>query len=168
MLGRSLPPRVRRSHSSDAVSEVSRRTRVRRLIAVLGTAVLLAGVLAPAALATSTTNPLSGGVSPISPVSPATSTSTTPTVVNTSTSSQGSSSLSTSSALVVVIVAAVLIIGIAYFIRRDARRHAPVRAGAGGGDVGSQGRRTGSKAPPKQRKLSAAERKRRKRGRAKR
>ena len=189
-----LPAIIRRS---DTVSDISRPARVRRLIAVLGVAVLLSPAAAlantphkaaqtstaqptataattpasgGAAVGTSTTNPLSGGVSPVSPAQTPTTTSTTPTVVNTSTAAQGNSSLSTGSALAVVIVAVLLIGGIAYFIRRDARKHAPVRAGAGagGGDVGTQGRRTGSKAPPKARKLSAAERKRRKRGRAKR
>jgi hypothetical protein len=54
--------------------------------------------------------------------------------------------------------------GIAFFIWRDARRRAPVRTADAYGD--GTGRRAGSKAPPKQRKLSAAERKRRKRGKA--
>jgi hypothetical protein len=53
--------------------------------------------------------------------------------------------------------------GIAFFIWRDARRRAPVRTAEAG--VGS-GRRTGSKPPPKPRKLSPAERRRRKRGKA--
>jgi hypothetical protein len=106
------------------------------------------------------TNPLSGGV----PLSPATTpTSATPTVVNTSTNGNGSSSLSSASALVIVIGAAVVLGGIAFFIWRDARRRAPVRADAA---LAGEGRRAGSKAPPKSRKLSAAERKRRKRGRA--
>jgi hypothetical protein len=65
---------------------------------------------------------------------------------------------------VIVIGAIVVLGGIAVFIWRDARRRAPVRAAEAG--VGDAGRRTGSKAPPKQRKLSAAERKRRKRGKA--
>jgi hypothetical protein len=53
--------------------------------------------------------------------------------------------------------------GIALFIWRDARRRAPQRGGEG-----YEIRRSGSKRPPKQRKLSPAERKRRKRGRARR
>jgi hypothetical protein len=62
-----------------------------------------------------------------------------------------------------VVGAIVVLGGIAFFIWRDARRRAPVKAGA----VGTDGRgRTGSKPPPKPRKLSPAERKRRKRGRA--
>jgi hypothetical protein len=54
--------------------------------------------------------------------------------------------------------------GISFYIWRDARRRAPVRAHAAG-PIG-EGRRTGSKQRAKPRKLSPAERKRRKRGRA--
>ena len=64
----------------------------------------------------------------------------------------------------IVVGAIVVLGGIAVFIWRDARRRAPVRAAEAG--VGGTGRRTGSKPPPKPRKLSAAERKRRKRGKA--
>jgi hypothetical protein len=71
--------------------------------------------------------------------------------------------LSGSSALFIAIGAIVLLGGISFFIWRDARRRAPVRGGEG-----FEIRRSGSKPPPKQRKLSPAERKRRKRGRARR
>jgi hypothetical protein len=110
-----------------------------------------------------TSNPLSGFPAP--PI--ATSTGSTPTVVpNASTSASGDSSLSGSSAIAIALGAVVVLAGISFFIWRDARRRAPVRAG---GEPGSEGRnRTGSKPPPKPRKLSAAERKRRKRGRARR
>jgi hypothetical protein len=62
----------------------------------------------------------------------------------------------------------VVLTGIAFFIWRDARRRAPVRgtADATAGMPGGPSR--GSKAPPKPRKLSPAERRRRKRGRAQR
>jgi len=118
---------------------------------------------ATVAAVTSTTNPLSGGVSPLSPIP----TTTTPTAVvtNTSTAGSGSSSLSSSSALVIVVGAAIVLGGIAFFIWRDARRRAPVR-GRGGEATLGDGRRTGSKPPPKPRKLSPAERRRRKRGKA--
>jgi hypothetical protein len=60
----------------------------------------------------------------------------------------------------------IVLSGISFFIWRDARRRAPVRRAATAG-AGIDGRsRTGSKARQKPRKLSQAERKRRKRGRA--
>jgi hypothetical protein len=65
---------------------------------------------------------------------------------------------------VIVVGAIVVLGGIALFIWRDARRRAPVRTAEAG--VGGTGRRAGSKAAPKPRKLSAAERKRRKRGKS--
>jgi peptidoglycan/LPS O-acetylase OafA/YrhL len=112
-----------------------------------------------------TTNPFSPGV----PISPATvpNTTTTPTVVQTSSSSSGGGSgLSGTNAIEIALVAVVVLSGIAFFIWRDARRRAPVRntADATAGMPGSASR--GSKAPPKSRKLSQAERRRRKRGRA--
>jgi hypothetical protein len=85
-------------------------------------------------------------------------------VTNVSTAA-GGGSLSGASALAIVVGAVVVLGGIAWYIWRDARRRAPVRAGdAGGFDI--TGLHAGSKAPPKPRKLSPAERKRRKRGRA--
>jgi hypothetical protein len=94
-----------------------------------------------------------------------TTSSTTPTVLSASTAStSGSTSLSGSSAIAIAIGAFVVLAGISYFIWRDARRRAPVAVRA---DEDRQNR-PGSRAPPKARKLSAAERKRRKRGRAKR
>jgi hypothetical protein len=54
--------------------------------------------------------------------------------------------------------------GISFYIWRDARRRAPART-RGVAAVG-EGRRVGSKQRAKPRKLSPAERKRRKRGRA--
>jgi hypothetical protein len=59
----------------------------------------------------------------------------------------------------------VLLAGISFFIWRDARRRAPVRPGMAHA-VAGDGARSGSKARPKPRKLSPAERRRRKRGRA--
>ncbi|HET9104506.1 MAG TPA: hypothetical protein VFN55_14215 [Solirubrobacteraceae bacterium] len=101
------------------------------------------------------------------PNPPVATTSTSPTVAaNTSTASQGSSAFSSSTALVIVIAALVVISAIAFFIWRDARRRAPVREVAGPMDGGRA--KPGSKAPPRPRKLSPAERRRRKRGRAKR
>jgi hypothetical protein len=55
--------------------------------------------------------------------------------------------------------------GISFFIWRDARRRAPTRARPAGA-LAAEGRRQGSKQRAKPRKLSPAERRRRKRGRA--
>ncbi|MGH2914806.1 MAG: hypothetical protein ACRDMX_07450 [Solirubrobacteraceae bacterium] len=138
-------------------------------IAALGSALVLSLGLAfaqtPPAVAANapgvTSNPLSGGVAPLAPLP--TTTSTTATAVNnSSTSAKGSSTLSSESAFGIVIGAIIVLCGIAFFIWRDARRRAPVRAGEGP----TVGRRVGSKPPPKQRKLSQAERRRRKRGKA--
>jgi hypothetical protein len=120
-----------------------------------------AGTTPAVPLPTTSSNPLSPGL----PVSPAPSTtSATPTVIqNSSANTSGGSTLSSGSALFIAIGAVVVLGGIAFFIWRDARRRAPERGGEG-----YEIRRSGSKRPPKQRKLSPAERKRRKRGRAKR
>lgn len=94
-------------------------------------------------------------------------TTAAPTVISTATAStSGSSGLSGNSAIAIAIGAFVVLGGISYFIWRDARRRAPVSARA----AAERERQNvpGSRAPPKARKLSAAERKRRKRGRAKR
>jgi predicted PurR-regulated permease PerM len=185
MGGRSLPRR--------RVGHAVARPRPRAVQAVVCLVALLLGAVSPAALAAkpksakptattaastptataastptisplpSSSNPLSGGV----PLSPVQTTSTTATVIpNVSTAGSGTSSLSSGSALAIVAGALVVLVGISFFIWRDARRRAPVRAANAA--AGSEGRRTGSKAPPKPRKLSAAERRRRKRGRARR
>lgn len=169
-----------------AISAVRRRTGAVCLAALLGlsapTAALAAKGSGPTATAASSSptataasstaavtptapsgsNPLSGGVNPVSPVP--TTTTTTPTAVNT-TATAGGSGVSTASALAIVVGALVLIGGISLYIWRDARRRAPVRTATASGP---ETRVPGSKRPPKARKLSPAERKRRKRGRAKR
>jgi len=109
------------------------------------------------------TNPLSGGISPVSPTPTPTATAPAPAISNAVGQTNGSSSLSGGSTLAIVIGAVVVLGGIASFIWRDARRRAPARTADA---LGGTGRRAGSKAPPKPRKLSAAERKRRKRGKA--
>jgi hypothetical protein len=107
------------------------------------------------------TSPFSPGVPQTTPALPPTT--ATPTILNpTTTSSNGG--LSGAAAIFIALGAIVVLVGISFFIWRDARRAAPVRAGAG--DDGLGGTRRGSKAPPKSRKLSPAERRRRKRGRA--
>jgi hypothetical protein len=108
---------------------------------------------------------LGGGLT--SPGAIPTTSTATPTVISTATAStSGASGLSGNSAIAIAIGAFVVLGGISYFIWRDARRRAPVTARA----AAERERQNvpGSRAPPKARKLSAAERKRRKRGRAKR
>jgi hypothetical protein len=107
---------------------------------------------------------LGGGLT--SPGGVATTTTATPTVISTATATTGSSGLSGNSAIAIAIGAFVVLGGISYFIWRDARRRAPVAARAAA--ERDRPNVPGSRAPPKARKLSAAERKRRKRGRAKR
>lgn len=105
-------------------------------------------------------NPLSGFPSP----QVSTASTPTQTVAPVTTGSSGSG-LGGNSALVIAIGALIVLGGISMFIWRDARRRAPVKAGSAGYDGRS---RAGSKQPPKPRKLSPAERRRRKRGRARR
>lgn len=121
------------------------------------------GQTSPVGALPGSTSPFSPGV-PIAPTT--TPTATTPTVTAAaSTSSSSDSGLSGHSAIAIAVGAIIVLSGISYFIWRDARRHAPVRGTAGVGPAGV-GRAT--KAPPKPRKLSPAERRRRKRGRARR
>jgi len=120
---------------------------------------------ASSTVAAPTTSPLSGGVNPISPVQTATSTAPTATATSTS-ATAGSSTLSPASGIAIVVGAIIILGGIAFYIWRDARRRAPHRASSADALVG--GRKQGSKAPPKPRKLSPAERRRRKRGKARR
>jgi hypothetical protein len=112
------------------------------------------------AAAANPNNPLSAFPQPQVSTTPQTQT-VAPSVT---TNSGGSSSLSGNGAIVIAIGALVVLGAISFFIWRDARRRAPVTSGIGGFDV----KRSGSKAPPKSRKLSPAERRRRKRGRARR
>ena len=117
----------------------------------------------------------SGSTTPFSPGLPqpgaSTPTSSSPArvITNGATAGSGSSGLSGSGIALVVVGALILLVGIAFFIWYDARRRAPVKSGAhaAGGPGGDERRATpGSKRPTKPRKLSPAERRRRKRGRA--
>ena len=118
----------------------------------------LALVTAAPAVEDTTSYPFAPGI----PSSATTQTATGPPVTGATTSTTGDSSLSGGAAVAIGIGA------IAFFIFRDARRHAPVRAraSAAGGIPGPGENRPGSKRAPKPRKLSPAERRRRKRGRA--
>jgi hypothetical protein len=116
-----------------------------------------------AALAQGPSSPFTPGI----PQTPVTTPTVTPTVVNpTTTSSPGDSGLSGGATAGIAIGAIVLLVGISFFIWRDARRRAPVKQHHAHA-VAGVGARSGSKRPPKPRKLSPAERRRRKRGRAK-
>ena len=110
-----------------------------------------------------TTSPLSPGF-PQQTASTPTVTTVTPTVTSTPTAGSGSG-FSGSSALIIAIGALVVLGGISLFIWRDARRRAPVRHRAALPADPTE-RRQGSKQRAKPRKLSPAERRRRKRGRA--
>lgn len=132
-----------------------------------------AGLAAPAALAagsSGSTNPLNGSSSG-APGFNITSggAATTPqvqTVAPTTSTSSSGGGLSGDDGIIIAIVAALVLGGIAFYIWKDARGHA-ARVGHGD-DEAMFGHRAhaGSKAPRKQRKLTPAERKRRKRGRA--
>jgi hypothetical protein len=134
---------------------------VRIAAGIVGLTLALPG----AALAQGPTNPLTPGI-PASPSQVPTPTAPTPTAINpTTTAAPGSSGLGGGAAIGIAIGAVLLLTGISFFIWRDARRRAPLKHHAAHADAGV-GARSGSKRPPKPRKLSAAERKRRKRGRA--
>lgn len=112
------------------------------------------------------TSPFSPGV-PQAPITVPTQTAVTPTLAPSSTSSS-SGGLSGGAAVGIGIGAVVVLGAIAFFIWHDARRHAPVRGGVATASDPLGGRGRGSKAPAKPRKLSPAEKRRRKRGWAKR
>lgn len=169
------------SMPSRLVSTPDRPSRLaRRLCSLLAPAALVSA-LAFASLPTTawaattptpapnTTNPFSPGVPIPQATAPTATSSATPNTFQTTTSTSSGGGLSGTAALEIAIVAVLVLGGIAFFIWRDARRRAPLRrtpAGEVAGMPGSASR--GSKAAPKPRKLSPAERRRRKRGRAKR
>jgi hypothetical protein len=125
------------------------------------TAVAAAIMLVPAgALAAGPGNPFTPGIPQGQATIPTSSAPGTVTTLPSSSTSSGG--LSSGSALGIAVGALALLMGIGFFIWRDARRRAPVRA-ATAGAMGTS--KPGSKRP-KPRKLSPAERRRRKRGRA--
>ncbi len=128
--------------------------------------VCAAGLAAPAALA-------AGSASTTTPsfnlnnagASAALQTTTAPASSGTTTTSS-SSGLSTADGVIIAVVAALVLVGIAFLVRKDAHDHlAHIRHGDRE-DAMFATAHSGSKAPRKSRKLTAAERKRRKRGRA--
>ncbi len=146
-----------------------RRIALLALLAALSPAVVLlsvpaAGLLAlpSVAGAQTPTSPFSPGLPAQSTTAPTTTTPTVQTVTSSSSSSSGGG-LSGSGAIAIAAGAVIVLGGISLFIWRDARRRAPLRVHDAGFGAGT---RSGSKAPAKPRKLSPAERRRRKRGRA--
>jgi len=136
-----------------------------RVLSGLTIALMLAAPSVALAQPTPTTSPLGSGVTPLAPI-PTTTSTTVPTVV-TNSSTSGGSSLSGSSAIAIALGAIIVLAGISFFIWRDARRRAPIHARHADAAAGPDGRTPGSKRV-KPRKLSPAERRRRKRGRARR
>jgi hypothetical protein len=119
------------------------------------------------ALAQTPTNPLAPGLpqaTHAAPTAPAPTTPSTSVTTSAGTSSSAGGGLSSTDAAAIAVGAFIVLGGISFFIWRDARRRAPVRQTAMAGVDGRS--RTGSKARSKPRKLSPAERRRRKRGRA--
>jgi hypothetical protein len=115
-------------------------------------------VPAPAGASSSAPSPFTPGI----PASPTTlPTPAAPTIVNTTTTGS-SGGLSATDSIAIGVGALVVIGGISFFIWHDARRRAPVRSAA----AGVEETVPGSRRKPKTRKLSAQERRRRKRGRA--
>ena len=113
------------------------------------------------ALGGSSTGPLSPGL-PQSNATTSTATSAAP-LIQTSTTA-GDSGLSGGTAVAIGIGALAVLAAICFFIWHDARRRAPVRARHAAADGDPRG--GAKKRPVKPRKLSPAERRRRKRGRA--
>jgi hypothetical protein len=130
-----------------------------RLGSWLALVVLLGAMAAPgAALAQAGPgNPFTPGL-PQNTGSVPTTTTNAPAPLTTTTA--GSSSVSGGGIAAIAAGALVILLGITFYIWRDARRRAPVKSGAVAATAG------GSKPRPKPRKLSPQERRRRKRGRA--
>jgi hypothetical protein len=136
---------------------------VRSIRVVLAALVSAALAWPAAAVAQSTTaNPFSEGL-PQPSVSTQTTTAT-PTI-STSATAGGGSAFTGNSAIVIAIGALVVLGGISLFIWRDARKRAPVHERTAASTTGVGGR-PASRQRAKPRKLSPAERRRRKRGRA--
>jgi hypothetical protein len=120
-----------------------------------------AGSGGASALGGGSTGPLAPGL-PQSNATTSTATSAAPLIQTTTTA--GDSGLSGGTAVAIGIGALAVLAAISFFIWYDARRRAPVRARAAAADGDPRG--GPKKRPVKPRKLSPAERRRRKRGRA--
>jgi len=138
---------------------------LRVLVALLtGGALAVAVAASPALAGAQTTNPLTPGF-PQPTVSVPTTTTAAPTVATTATAGSGSA-FTGNSAIIIAIGAIIVLGGISVFIWRDARKRAPARGRTAALADGAPGSRKGSKQRAKPRKLSQAEKRRRKRGRA--
>ncbi len=126
--------------------------------------VLLAGgaFALPAVAAAQPPNPL---VPTFTQPTTSTSTTTAPPQVQTTATAGSGSAFTGSSAVFIGISALVVLGGIALYIWRDARRRAP-KGHRTLAPIDAEGKRAGSKPRQKPRKLSQAEKRRRKRGRA--
>jgi hypothetical protein len=155
----------------------TRRLRAAKIGALAGTLFALAVPGAALAADSASTVPLSSGsgdgqgnpLTPLTPSTPAPQTQTvTPTLAapTTQTPTSGSSTFSGTNAIAIATGALVLIAAIGMFIWYDARKRAPVRRRAAAATAGGSDARPGTKTKPKGRKLSPAEKRRRKRGRA--
>ena len=143
------------------------RGRLRALLAALLAALCLAlGLSATPALGAGTTpSPFTPGLPQSQATVPAQTTPTIQTLSTTSTSTD--TGLSGGGIAVIAIGALVILGGIAFYIWYDSRRRAPVRHRAVADGAGLPGSgKTASKQRAKPRKLSKAEQRRRKRGRA--
>jgi hypothetical protein len=152
---------------------------MRRWLALLCAALAVSAVAAfgaSSALGAGTTaappppasNPFTPGVPQPTASAPPTTTAS-PSITTVGTTSAGSGSGFNGSGIVIIAIGALVVLGgIAFFIWYDARKRAPVRAHAVPGGDGLPGpRKAGSKQRAKPaRKHSPAERRRRKRGRA--
>jgi hypothetical protein len=148
----------------------------RPLTSVLVALALL--VSAPAAFAGSTTTSSTTtgtstqtlslpGSNPLSPGIPDTGGQTPTTSVVTTTTTTGGGGLGQAGTILLIVFGGLILLGIPFYIWFDARRKAAkIHHGLGPSSSGTGPVRKGSQAPPKSRKLSAAERKRRKRGKA--
>ena len=137
------------------------------LTLALGATPALAAGSSQSLLTPPSSTPLSPGLPAPQATTPATASTPAPVVVPTGTqATAGSSSFSGTDAILVVVGALVVLAGISFFIWRDARHRAPDKHRPATALAGDGRSKPGSKRQQKPRKLSAAERKRRKRGRA--
>ena len=136
------------------------RVRVRQAATALAAALTLAMALPGAVVAQqgATSNPFGPLPQNTGSVPNATTTSAPPVVQTTTTA--GASSVNGAGIAAIAVGAIIILVGISFYIWRDARKRAPVKERAMAAAA------AGSKPRPKSRKLSPAERRRRKRGRA--